>query len=92
MTCVMVRDMRGMQTPILTRAATRKVKLMDRESTLGPTGKFMTASGILTQSTVMEFGLVLKMILTSVSGTSLKLTVMVFMFGPTAIDMKASGT
>lgn len=40
----------------------------------------------------MEFGLVLKMILTSVSGTSLKLMVMGYTFGPTETDMKASGT
>lgn len=47
MICVMVKDMRGMQTPIFIKEATRKVNLMDREFTLGPMGKFMTVSGIL---------------------------------------------
>ena len=91
MICEMVKDMRGMQTPVLIRAATRRVNHMDREFTLGPTEKFMTVSGIQDLSTVMEFGLVLKMILTWVSGTSQKLMVTEYTFGPTATDMKDSG-
>ena len=92
MICEMVKDMRSMQTPVLIRAATRRVNHMDREFTLGPMEKCMTESGIQVLSTVMEFGLVLKMIHTSVSGTSQKLMVTVYTHGPTATGMKGSGT
>ena len=87
----MVKAMRNIKTVVLIRAATRKVNLMDREFTLGPTEKFMTVSGIQDSSTVMEFGPVLKMILTWVNGTNQKLMVPEYTFGPTATDMKDFG-
>lgn len=87
----MVKAMRNIKTVVLIRAATRKVNLMDREFTLGLTEKFMTVNGIQDSSTVMEFGPVLKMILTWVNGTNQKLMVPEYTFGPTATDMKDFG-
>jgi hypothetical protein len=76
---------------IVTLGSSNLEELTEKECILGVMERFMMVSGIKVWNRVTVFGEVLKMIHTSESGRILKLMDMVFIHGPTGIDMKDNG-